>query len=206
VPQNRPQPMRLETVQPLNPPGSGDKVIFLDRDGVINRDSPAYIKSWAEFVFLPGSLTALRRLTAAGFMLIVLSNQSAVNRGLLSLETLLDIHRRLQAEVAAAGGCVTDIFFCPHRPEEGCLCRKPLPGLLCQACSKHGIDPSQAIMIGDSVKDIECARTAGCKQALLVKTGNGLSAAATLERSGVPVACVAEDLLDAANWILNRIS
>jgi D-glycero-D-manno-heptose 1,7-bisphosphate phosphatase len=185
--------------------GSDDKVVFLDRDGVINRDSPAYIKSWAEFDFLPGSLVALRRLTVAGFTLIILSNQSAVNRGMLSLETLLEVHRRLQAEIAAAGGCITDIFFCPHRPEEGCACRKPLPGLLRQACSQHGIDPSQTIMIGDSVKDIECAHNAGCKQALLVKTGNGLSAAATLERRGMQVSYVAEDLRDAANWILNRI-
>jgi D-glycero-D-manno-heptose 1,7-bisphosphate phosphatase len=189
----------------LKPPISEDKVVFLDRDGVINRDSPTYVKSWAEFDFLPGSLVALRRLTDAGFTLIILSNQSAVNRGLLRLETLLDMHRRLQAEVAAEGGYITDIFFCPHRPEEGCDCRKPLPGLLRQACSRHGIDPYQAIMIGDSVKDIECAHNAGCRQALLVKTGNGLSAAATLERKGIPVAYVAEDLRDAANWILSRI-
>ncbi|MGA9478920.1 MAG: HAD-IIIA family hydrolase, partial [Desulfobacterales bacterium] len=107
----------------MKPPNANDKVVFLDRDGVINRDSPAYIKSWAEFDFLPGSLLALRRLTVAGFTLIILSNQSAVNRGMLSLETLLDMHRRLQADVAAAGGCITDIFFCPHRPEEGCACR-----------------------------------------------------------------------------------
>jgi len=189
----------------LKPPNANAKVVFLDRDGVINRDSPAYIKSWAEFDFLPGSLVALRRLTAAGFTLIILSNQSAVNRGMLSLETLLDMHRRLQADVAAAGGCITDIFFCPHRPEEECACRKPLPGLLRQACSQHGIDPSQTIMIGDSAKDIECAHNAGCRQALLVKTGNGLSAAAALERSGIPVAYVAEDLRDAADWILNGI-
>jgi D-glycero-D-manno-heptose 1,7-bisphosphate phosphatase len=179
----------------LNPSSSSNKVVFLDRDGVINRDSPAYIKSWAEFDFLPGSLVALRRLTTAGFTLIILSNQSAVNRGILRLETLLDMHRRLQADVAAAGGCITDIFFCPHRPEEGCACRKPLPGLLRQACSQHGV----------SVKDIECARNAGCSQALLVKTGNGLSAAATLERMGIPVAYVAEDLRDAADWILSRV-
>ena len=103
----------------MKSPSSGDRVVFLDRDGVINRDSPAYIKSWAEFDFLPGSLAALQRLTTAGYTLIILSNQSAVNRGILRLETLLDMHRRLQADVAAAGGCITDIFFCPHRPEEG---------------------------------------------------------------------------------------
>jgi D-glycero-D-manno-heptose 1,7-bisphosphate phosphatase len=190
----------------LKPSSSADKVVFLDRDGVINNDSPAYIKSWAEFEFIPGSLSALRRLTAAGFTLIILSNQSAVNRGILRLETLLDMHRKLQADVAAAGGCIADIFFCPHRPEEGCACRKPLPGLLRQACSRHGIDPSQTIMIGDSVKDIECARNAGCRQALLVKTGNGLSAAATLRHRGIRVTYVAEDLRDAADWILHPMS
>ena len=186
----------------MKPPNANDKVVFLDRDGVINRDSPAYIKSWAEFDFLPGSLVALRRLTAAGFTLIILSNQSAVNRGMLSLETLLDMHRRLQADVAAAGGCIADIFFCPHRPEEGCACRKPLPGLLRQACRQHGIDPSQTIMIGDSVKDIECARNAGCAAAILVKTRNGMKALKILAHRGISIDFVAEDLADASDWIL----
>ncbi|MFZ0613372.1 MAG: D-glycero-beta-D-manno-heptose 1,7-bisphosphate 7-phosphatase [Desulfobacterales bacterium] len=184
---------------------SDTRVVFLDRDGVINRDSAAYVKSWAEFEFLPGSLAALNRLTAGGLCLIVVSNQSAVNRGLMSLEVLLDMHRRLQDAVAASGGCITDIFFCPHRPEEGCTCRKPLPGLVRQACRKHGLDPRRAIMIGDSIKDIECARNADCNAAVLVKTGNGISAAATLARRGIPVAHVADDLGHAADWILARI-
>ncbi|MFZ0241149.1 MAG: D-glycero-beta-D-manno-heptose 1,7-bisphosphate 7-phosphatase [Desulfobacterales bacterium] len=193
-------------ILPLMPTLSDTKVVFLDRDGVINRDSAAYVKSWAEFEFLPGSLAALRRMTAGGLGLIVISNQSAVNRGLVSLDTLLDMHRRLQAEVAAAGGCITDIFFCPHRPQDGCTCRKPLPGLVRQACRKHGIDPRQAIMVGDSLRDIECARNAGCKAAVLVKTGNGVSTAATLARRGIPIAHVAEDLGLAADWVLAQIS
>lgn len=186
-------------------PFSDIRVVFLDRDGVINRDSAAYVKSWEEFEFLPGSLAALRRLAAGGLRLIVISNQSAVNRGLVRLEALLDMHRRLQAEVAASGGCITDVFFCPHRPEEGCTCRKPLPGLVHQACRQHGIDPLQAVMIGDSARDIECARNAGCKAAVLVKTGNGINAAATLARRDIPVAHVADDLGHAADWILARI-
>jgi D-glycero-D-manno-heptose 1,7-bisphosphate phosphatase len=160
----------------------------------------------AEFEFLPGSLTALRHLSEAGFPLIILSNQSAVNRGLLRLETLLDIHRRLRAEVAAAGGFILDIFFCPHRPQDKCGCRKPLTGLVRQACRKYGIDPCQAILIGDSVTDIECAHNAGCRYALLVKTGNGRRAAAAIGRKGPRVAYVAEDLGDAAEWILTRKS
>ncbi len=187
------------------PPLADTRVVFLDRDGVINRDAAAYVKSWAEFEFLPGSLAALRRLTAGGLRLIVISNQSAVNRGLMSIEALQDLHRRLQAAVAACGGCITDIFFCPHRPEEGCRCRKPLPGLVDQACRKHGIDSRQAILVGDSIRDIECARNAGCKAAVLVKTGNGVAAAPALARRGVPVAHVAEDLDRAADWILAQI-
>ena len=186
-------------MKPLSAP---QKVIFLDRDGVINRDSPAYIKDWNEFVFLPGSLAALQRLAAAGFTTIIISNQSAVNRRLMRLETLLDIHRRLQGAVTASGGHIADVFFCPHRPDEGCDCRKPQPGLIRQACHRHGLDVNKSFMIGDSAKDIECARNAGCAAAILVKTGNGMKALKILAHRGISIDFVAEDLADASDWIL----
>jgi D-glycero-D-manno-heptose 1,7-bisphosphate phosphatase len=137
------------------------KVVFLDRDGVINRDSPDYIKRLEEFEFLPGSLEALRRLTERGFTCMVITNQSAPARGLMTPEALAAIHRRLCADVATAGGRILDIFTCPHLPADGCSCRKPQPGLLYAAQRKYGIDFSSAAMIGDSAKDIECALNAG---------------------------------------------
>lgn len=180
------------------------RIVFLDRDGVINRDSPAYIKSWAEFDFLPGSLVALRRLTTAGFTLIIVTNQSAVNRGMLRPGKLADMHRKLKAAAAAEGGHIADIFFCPHRPDESCACRKPQPEMILKACRKHRIRPLQSIMIGDSVRDIECAHNAGCREAVLVKTGNGVKSARELACRSNSVAYVAEDLADAAAWILGR--
>ena len=149
------------------------KVIFLDRDGVINHDSPDYIKSWAEYEFLPGSLEALASLSEAGYTLIVITNQSIIGRGMVPLEVLQDIHQRMRQAVAEAGGRIYDILYCPHRPDEHCDCRKPEPGLILQAQARHRIDLSEAIMIGDNAKDVECGRRAGCGATILVRTGSG---------------------------------
>jgi len=178
------------------------KVVFLDRDGVINRDSPDYIKNWSEFEFLPVAVKALKRLTDNGFTTILITNQSAINRGLTTLDALENIHQMLKLTVESVGGQIQDIFFCPHRPDENCLCRKPKPGLIWQASKKYGIDLSQAIMIGDNVKDIECAHNAGCGRAILVRTGSGIQAekqmASMLLRPDYSVA----DLMAAVNQII----
>jgi len=152
------------------------RVVFLDRDGVINRDSPNYIKSWAEFEFLPSSLEAIARLTRHGATCIVITNQSAVNRGLISRSRLEEMHQRMQTAIHAAGGVITDIFYCPHTPEEGCECRKPKPGLIHQACRAYPIDLSVAVMVGDSARDIECGRRAGCGRTLLITGSKAASA------------------------------
>lgn len=178
------------------------RVVFLDRDGVINRDSPDYIKGWSEFAFIPGSLEAMRELTVAGFRVILITNQSAVHRGMIALEELQDIHSRMTAAVREAGGEITDIFFCPHRPEEGCDCRKPKPGLIFRAKKKYRIDLSRAVMVGDSVKDIRCAENAGCGRKVLVLTGNGVESRESLARENRHPDFVAEDLREAAEWIL----
>jgi D-glycero-D-manno-heptose 1,7-bisphosphate phosphatase len=178
------------------------KVIFLDRDGVINRDSPAYIKCWEEFEFLPGSLDAMALLTRAGFTLIVITNQSIIGRGMANPEALARTHRRMREAVADHGGKIQDIFFCPHRPDEGCDCRKPAPGLILKARDAHDIDLADAVMVGDSAKDIECARNAGCGANVLVRTGNGPSALESLSEKGISPDFLAADLNDAARWIL----
>lgn len=178
------------------------KAVFLDRDGVINRDSPDYIKRLEEFEFLPGSLEALRRLTEGGFTCIVITNQSAPARGLMTPETLDAIHRRLCAAVAAAGGRILDIFICPHLPADGCSCRKPKPGLLHAAQRKYGIDFSSAAMIGDSARDMECALNAGVRTTVLVQTGNGEKAARELSARGLCPDFIAQDLNRAVDWIV----
>jgi len=180
------------------------KVVFLDRDGVINQDSPDYIKSWAEFKFLPGSIAALKKLTMGGYTIIVITNQSAINRRMISRATLDEIHARMKDAVRAGGALIKDIFFCPHRPEEGCLCRKPEPGMIFSARQTYQIELGSAYMIGDSAKDIECAHNAGCGPAILVETGNGIEAQKTLAAKNIRPDHVAADLLAAVDWITAR--
>ncbi len=177
------------------------KIVFLDRDGVINRDSANYVKCWDEFVFLPRSLEALKLLTDSGFTLIVITNQSIINRGWIRPEILEDTHRRMKQAIASAGGRIFDIFYCPHRPDENCDCRKPKPGLIRQACLKHDIDVSDTVMVGDSAKDILCGIAAGCRSTVLVETADNRLARDTLTRQQVYPDAVFPDLLDAARWI-----
>jgi D-glycero-D-manno-heptose 1,7-bisphosphate phosphatase len=178
------------------------QVVFLDRDGVINRDSSDYIKSWEEFVFLPNSLEALKILTRKGCTLIVITNQSVIHRKWVSPEALAQMHLRMKSAVAAHGGKITDIFVCPHTPEEGCLCRKPKPGLIRQACQKYAIDISDAVMVGDSAKDILCGIAAGCGRTILVQTGNGIQAKEALSLDNIFPTAVVADLLEACRWII----
>ena len=177
-------------------------VVFLDRDGVINEDSPDYIKNWKEFHFLPGSLEALKTLHTNDCTTIVITNQSMIGRKISSLKCLDEIHRNMKDTVNRQGGKIHDIFFCPHRPDENCDCRKPKPGLIIQAQKKHRVDLSTACMVGDSAKDIECARNAGLRHAILVQTGNGLNAELSLKEKDILPDYVAKDLLDAVEWIL----
>lgn len=180
------------------------QTVFLDRDGVINRDSAAYIKSWQEFEFLPGSLEALRRLTASGFTILVVTNQSAVGRGLISSETLAGIHRNMRSAIRRHGGRIRDVFFCPHVPQAGCDCRKPRPGLILQAQQRYGIDLEAAAMVGDSARDIACARRAGC--ALAVRVRSGIQDSVQQPPAAVETVAdhVAENLLDAVRWLMRR--
>ncbi|MGD8836661.1 MAG: D-glycero-beta-D-manno-heptose 1,7-bisphosphate 7-phosphatase [Desulfobacteraceae bacterium] len=179
------------------------KVLFLDRDGVINYDSPDYIKSWQEYEFLPGSLQAMAALTRAGYALILITNQSIIGRKMVPLTVLEDIHRRMVKAVEAAGGRILDIFYCPHHPDAFCDCRKPEPGLIFQAKEKHGIDLLRSVMIGDNVKDVRCGRNAGCGATILVRSGSGHEAEKELARQQILPSAVVDDLKSAAQLILS---
>ncbi|MFC1815923.1 D-glycero-beta-D-manno-heptose 1,7-bisphosphate 7-phosphatase [Thermodesulfobacteriota bacterium] len=180
------------------------KVVFLDRDGVINRDAPDYIKSWSEFEFLPNSLAAIKHLTQAGFDTIIITNQSVINRKMTSKQELESIHARMTATVQSKGGLIKDIFFCPHTPADQCDCRKPQPGLIYQVQKTYHINLASAFMVGDSAKDIECAHNAGCGHAILVKTGNGTKAEKMLAEKKIRPDYVAKDLHEAVNWITSH--
>jgi D-glycero-D-manno-heptose 1,7-bisphosphate phosphatase len=179
-------------------------VVFLDRDGVINRDSPDYIKGLAEFACLPGSLAALGRLARCGFTLIIATNQSALGRGLLSAAGLDEIHAALSRDAARHGAAIREFLVCPHRPEEGCPCRKPRPGLIAEAVRRLGIDLASAVMVGDSAKDIRCGRAAGVGTTVLVRTGNGRAAERELAAAGEAADLVVADLAAAARALCAR--
>lgn len=178
--------------------------VFLDRDGVINHDSDAYIKAPDEFHFIPKSPDAIALLNAGGFDVMLITNQSAVGRGMISARTLDAVFKKMLHGVAQAGGRIKDIFFCPHTPSQGCGCRKPKPGMILQAVARHGIDLKKTLMVGDSAKDIECGKRAGCAKTILVKTGNGEKALATLTRKGMAPDFIAKDLYGAARWITDN--
>ncbi len=181
-----------------------EKIVFLDRDGVINEDSPDYIKSWSEFKFLKGSLEAIKRLTENGFTIIIITNQSIINRKMIPEKDLLHIFTMMGSQIESRGGIITDIFYCPHTPSEGCNCRKPLPGLIEKAQKKYNIDLSASVMVGDSAKDILCANQAGCGAAILVRTGNFNEAESLLAKENVCPDLIAENLLEASVWIIEN--
>ncbi len=179
------------------------QTVFLDRDGVINYDRPDYVKSRDEFKFIPGSRKALALLADCGMQVILVTNQSAVGRGIITSAELERIHDYMLAEIKAAGGKIDAVFYCPHRPEDNCPCRKPRPGLLRQAAASYDLRLNQAILIGDSAKDIQAARAAGCNAACLVKTGNWQDALAELGTTGQSPDKVFADLLEAVHWIMD---
>ena len=177
------------------------ELILLDRDGVINRDSDTHVKSVEEWRPIPGSLDAIARLCTAGFSVVVVSNQSGLARGLFDRNTLDAIHREMHRQVEAAGGRLAGIFVCPHGPEEGCMCRKPRPGLLRDVERSFGVRVAGAPLVGDKPSDLEAARRAGC-QPILVRTGKGAAA----EQAGVGLsdALVFDDLASAADFVIAR--
>jgi histidinol-phosphate phosphatase family protein len=175
--------------------------VFLDRDGVINVNRPDYVKSWAEVQFLPGVFRALARLAQTPFAIIVVSNQSPIGRGLLAPEVAEEINRRIRAMVVAHGGRIDAVYICPHRPDEGCACRKPQPGLILRAAEEHDLDLSASYLVGDAQSDVEAALAAGVHP-ILVLTGRGRAHLPRLS-PGLRAACtVVEDLPAAVDWIL----
>lgn len=148
------------------------KLAILDRDGVINHESEAFIKSPDEWIALPDSLEAIARLSRANWRVVIASNQSGVARGLFSMDTLNAIHAKLRREVAHVGGSVDAIFICPHGPDDGCACRKPKPGLFFDIARRYDIDLKHVPAVGDSARDLQAAAAANCSP-WLVLTGNG---------------------------------
>ena len=154
------------------PTNANKKLVVLDRDGVINVDSDAFIKSPDEWVAIPGSLEAIARLNQAGYRVAIASNQSGIGRGLFDMAALNAMHEKMNRAAAAVGGRIDAVFFCPHTQEDECECRKPKPGMLQQIVERFEIDPAETPMVGDSLRDLQAGAALGF-ELHLVLTGKG---------------------------------
>ncbi len=149
-----------------------NKAVFLDRDGVINSKMPEgqYVTRWDEMHFLPGVTSAIARLKKDGFLVIVVTNQRCVAKGLLTAAEMDAIHHRMRQELTTSGAIIDAVYYCPHEKTPPCNCRKPAPGMLLSAAREHQIDIVASWMIGDSCIDVEAGRSAGCRTALLAES------------------------------------
>lgn len=159
----------LERVKDMENFLAPKKVIFLDRDGVINKKAPKadYVKKWEEFEFLSGAVEAIKNLTSKGFDIYLITNQPGVARGLMTKQDLDSIHQKMQEELEKNGGKIKAIYACMHNWDEGCECRKPKPGLLFQAARENYLDLTKIIFIGDDERDEKAGKLAGCKTILI---------------------------------------
>ena len=146
--------------------------IFLDRDGVVNQERKDYVKSISEFKIFESVPSAINLLKKNGFLIILVTNQSAINRGLITTDILNEIHDYLQDYLSKYNATIDAIYFCPHKPDENCDCRKPKPGLILKAAKELDIDLTQSWFIGDSQSDIDAAKIVGCKSFLVDEKRN----------------------------------
>lgn len=175
------------------------RAVFLDRDGVLNRESDAFIKTPDELHVFHGVPEAVALLNTAGYLAVVISNQSGLARGLVTPENLEAIHAKLREEIAAAGGRLDGIYHCPHLPGDGCACRKPATGMITQAAADLDIDLAASWLVGDRPEDIACGAAAGCRTVFVL---TGKSAAYDSARFNAPPAYVASALPAAVEIIL----
>jgi D-glycero-D-manno-heptose 1,7-bisphosphate phosphatase len=178
------------------------KLVILDRDGVINEDSDAYIKSHHEWQPIPKSLEAIARLNQNGFRVVVATNQSGLGRGLFDMTALNAMHSKMHRALATVGGKVDAVFVCPHTPEDGCDCRKPMPGLIEQIARRYDVDLSHTPMVGDSHRDLAAGAAAGCP-VILVRTGKG---SVTATRDDLPPGTlIFDDLAGAVDHLVEAM-
>ncbi len=176
------------------------RYVLLDRDGVINYDSDAFIKSPDEWIPIEGSLEAIALFNLRGYEVVVVTNQSGISRGMFDVPMLDEIHAKMQRLAKEKGGNIAALYYCPHGPDDNCNCRKPKPGLLNTFAADYSADLTKIAVIGDSLRDLQAAVAAGAEP-ILVKTGKG---EITLLNNPQLNLLVFENLYDAANYITAR--
>ena len=176
------------------------KLVILDRDGVINQDSANFIKNPNEWIPIPGSLEAIALLNQSGFRVAVATNQSGVSRGLFDMATLNSIHDKMHRELAAVGGRIDAVFYCPHSAEDNCDCRKPKPGMIKEIGKRFSVELDRVFAVGDALRDIQAFSNAGCRT-ILVRTGKGEE---TIANGNLPPdILIVADLNEAAQHIIS---
>ena len=176
------------------------KIVILDRDGVINHDRDDFVKNSLEWVPLPKAAEAIALFSPAGWRVVVATNQSGIGRGLFDMHALNAMHEKMHHLISKAGGRIDAVFFCPHKPEAGCSCRKPAPGMVLEVAERFSVKPESLWLVGDSLRDLEAVAAVGGR-AILVRTGKGrkTEAAGNLP-AGTPVF---DDLHAAAEWLIS---
>jgi D-glycero-D-manno-heptose 1,7-bisphosphate phosphatase len=176
--------------------------LFLDRDGVIIENRPDYVRSWNDVLIFPESIEAILKIKKSDYKIVIITNQSAVGRGLISLQTARHINSCLVEKIETAGGRIDGVFMCPHAPEDNCSCRKPQPGLIQQAKSALNLDLSRSILVGDALSDLLAGQTAGVGKNVLVRTGRGAAQASLSQVSQVTSFLIFDDLAKALQELI----
>ena len=178
------------------------RLVILDRDGTINADSDEYVKSADEWVPLPGALDAIARLNHAGWHVVVASNQSGLGRGLFDVAALNAMHTKMHKLLAAAGGRIDAIFYCPHSPEDVCNCRKPAPGLFEQIGERYGMDLKGVHTVGDTPRDLQAGAAVGCQPHVVLTGKSEKLRGQPLPEDFPDGTQVHNDLMAFADWLL----
>jgi len=176
--------------------------IFLDRDGVLIENRSDYVREWSQVKIFPEAIHALSHSAINDYKIVIVTNQSAVGRGLISLETANEINHRLVKLIQQHGGHVNGVYMCPHKPDDDCSCRKPKPGLLLQAAKELSLNLHHSWMIGDAWSDVQAGQAAGVRKTILVKTGRGREQLSQFRPENISNNLISENLTQALNEIV----
>lgn len=180
--------------------------VFLDRDGVLIENRAEYIREWSQVLVYPKTYFSLKSIQNAGYKIVIVTNQSAVGRGLVSLQAANEINQRLVDLIRENGGQVDGVYLCPHRPQDDCECRKPKPGMLLQAARELSLDLSRSWLIGDAWSDMLAGQAVRLRETIMVRTGRGREQLLQAPPDNLNSFSIADNLEDAAQIILAKDS
>ena len=175
--------------------------IFLDRDGVLIENRTNYVREWSQVKIFPEAIHALSRPAIKSYKIVIVTNQSAVGRGIITLDTANEINRRLVNAIQHHGGHVDGVYMCPHKPDDNCSCRKPKPGLLLQAAKELSLNLQRSWIIGDAWSDVQAGQSAGVKQSILLRSGRGAGQISQYRLENNPSFLIFDNLLQAIDTI-----